>query len=141
MTISTRAENRASEITPRLLPIDAKIRPTSPRGIMPMPTASRRMSRSAPQPLIILPAMAAAIMRDFKTVDRTVLLSAASVPVRAVNAAANPPARPATTIELNCKYGDFDAVFIDGVGHFPQLERPEEFNSQLRAVLAELEEK
>jgi len=85
------------------------------------------------------PTMAAAIMRDFKTVDRMVLLSAAGVPVRAVNAAANPPARPATTIELNRKYGDFDAVFIDDVGHFLQLERPEQFNRQLRNVLAGLD--
>lgn len=85
------------------------------------------------------PTMAAATMRDFKTVDRTVLLSAAGVPVRAINAAANPPMRPATTIELNRKYGDFDAVFIEDVGHFLQLERPEQFNRQLRHVLAGLE--
>jgi pimeloyl-ACP methyl ester carboxylesterase len=67
--------------------------------------------------------------------------SAAGVPVRAINAEANPPMRPATTIELSRKYGDFDAVFIEDVGDFLQLERPAQFNTHLRNVLAELERK
>lgn len=85
--------------------------------------------------------MAAAIMRDQGNVDQKALLSSAGVPVRCINAAAGQPGPPATAIETNRKYADFDAVFIDGVGHFPQLERPEEFNRQLHAVVAELERK
>jgi glycine betaine/proline transport system substrate-binding protein len=41
ITISTIAEKRKSSITPSVLPIAANIRPTSPRGNMPNPTARR----------------------------------------------------------------------------------------------------
>jgi pimeloyl-ACP methyl ester carboxylesterase len=43
-----------------------------------------------------------------------------------------------TAIETNRKYADFDAVLMEGVGHYPQLERPEEFNRELLRVLEEL---
>ncbi len=35
-------------------------------------------------------------------------------------------------------YADFDAVRLQGVGHYPMLERPAEFNARLREVLAEM---
>ena len=85
--------------------------------------------------------MAAAIMRDQGNVNQKTLLSSASVPVRGINAAAGQPGPPATAIETNRQYADFDAVFIDGVGHFLQLENPEQFNRQLRKVLAGLEQR
>jgi pimeloyl-ACP methyl ester carboxylesterase len=43
-----------------------------------------------------------------------------------------------TEIETNRKYGDFDAILIDGVGHFMQLERPEAFNKELKVAIEEL---
>jgi pimeloyl-ACP methyl ester carboxylesterase len=46
--------------------------------------------------------------------------------------------QPVTEIEINRKYADFDAVLIEGVGHFLQLERPAEVNARLREVVAEL---
>lgn len=82
--------------------------------------------------------MAAAIMRDQANLDQKALLSAAGVPVRAINAAAGDPRPAATEIEKNKKYGDFDAVFIEGVGHFPHMEKPAEFNAKLRGILDEL---
>ena len=39
--------------------------------------------------------------------------------------------------DINKKYGDFDAVIMEGVGHFPMLEKPAEFNEKLRGVLKE----
>jgi pimeloyl-ACP methyl ester carboxylesterase len=77
------------------------------------------------------------LARDVANVDFTALLSAAGVPVRAINAAAMPPAVPQTDIEVNRRYADFDARIMEGVGHFLMLERPEEFNATLREVLAE----
>jgi pimeloyl-ACP methyl ester carboxylesterase len=42
-----------------------------------------------------------------------------------------------TVVETNKKYADFGAVAIDGVGHYPMLEKPDEFNRKLRDVLKE----
>jgi pimeloyl-ACP methyl ester carboxylesterase len=45
---------------------------------------------------------------------------------------------PATAVEANRTYGDFDAVLIDSVGHYLMLERPAAFNAALLDVLAAL---
>ncbi|MDJ0705664.1 MAG: hypothetical protein QNJ46_20555 [Leptolyngbyaceae cyanobacterium MO_188.B28] len=45
-----------------------------------------------------------------------------------MNATALPPLIPATAIAVNHKYGDFDATFVEGVGHYLMLEQPEQFN-------------
>jgi pimeloyl-ACP methyl ester carboxylesterase len=34
----------------------------------------------------------------------------------------------ADLIETNKKYGDYNAVIIEDVGHYPMLEKPDEFN-------------
>lgn len=54
------------------------------------------------------------------------------MPVRCIN-----PADGTTDVATNRKYGDFDAVFMDEVGHNPMLEKPAEFNQKLRDVLKE----
>jgi pimeloyl-ACP methyl ester carboxylesterase len=43
-----------------------------------------------------------------------------------------------TAVETQQKYADYKAVLVDGVGHFPMLEKPDEFNAKLREVLKEL---
>jgi pimeloyl-ACP methyl ester carboxylesterase len=40
-------------------------------------------------------------------------------------------------VRINTKYADFGAVTIEGVGHYPMLEKPDEFNRRLRDVLKE----
>jgi pimeloyl-ACP methyl ester carboxylesterase len=81
------------------------------------------------------PAIGIALLRDFMTWDHAATMSAAgAIPVRAINAATMP-----TEIDINRKYApDFDAVLIDGVGHFLFLERPEEFNAVLDGMIEEL---
>ena len=37
--------------------------------------------------------------------------------------------------EGNRTLADYDAVIIEGVGHYPMLERPDEFNLLLAAIL------
>lgn len=81
---------------------------------------------------------AIALMRDFGTIDFPALFSAAKVPIRAINAAPAGPMQPVTEVEINRKYSDFDAVLVEGVGHFLQLERPAEFNARLREAVAGL---
>lgn len=78
-----------------------------------------------------------ALMRAFPAWDPPGALGAAGVPIRCINAAPGEQGMP-TAVETNRKYADFDAVLMEGVGHYPQLERPEEFNRELLAVLEEL---
>jgi len=80
------------------------------------------------------PEVALALFGDFQNLDLPRMLSTAAVPVRCVNAA--PPNGPPTSVEANRKHGDFDAVTVEGAGHFLQLEKPEAFNARLREVLA-----
>jgi sigma-B regulation protein RsbQ len=84
------------------------------------------------------PKMALGLMRDLYRLDVKNLLKEAKVPVRCINAAA-PDVKFAvpTASEVNRKYADFKAVIMEGVGHFPMLERPAEFNRKLREVLQE----
>lgn len=78
------------------------------------------------------------LMRDFSRIDLPELLSNAGIAIRCINAAAEGRQGFPTEVEINRKYADFDAVLMPGVGHYPQLERPKEFNDMLLAVLAEL---
>ena len=55
-------------------------------------------------------------------------LSAVKVPVRCINAKPYSPSSFDTAIEANRNYADFDAVLMEGVGHYLMLEKPEEFN-------------
>jgi pimeloyl-ACP methyl ester carboxylesterase len=75
-----------------------------------------------------------ALMRSFGEIDMERWFSEAGVPIRAINAAAPTPTR----VETNRKYADFDAVLMEGVGHYPHMTRPEAFNPLLLAAVSEL---
>jgi pimeloyl-ACP methyl ester carboxylesterase len=64
-------------------------------------------------------------------------LKEARVPVRCINSAGGSKSFTPTAVETNKKYADFGAVTIEGVGHYPMLEKPDEFNRKLRDVLKE----
>jgi pimeloyl-ACP methyl ester carboxylesterase len=81
---------------------------------------------------------ALAIMRDYVNFDMKAALSAAKVPVRCLNVAPGEEGGLRTNVEGNRKFGDFDAVMLQDVGHFPMLEQPEKFNELLRTVLKAL---
>lgn len=68
-----------------------------------------------------------ALMKDFGEIDMPALFREAGVPIRAINAAAPMPTR----IETNRKYADYDAVLMEGVGHYPHMTRPDDFNPLL----------
>ncbi|MHC4697180.1 MAG: alpha/beta fold hydrolase [Planctomycetota bacterium] len=76
------------------------------------------------------------LLRAFNRFDSKSALAAAGVPVRAINAAD----AYRTAVEINRKYGDFDAVLMPDVGHFLMLEKPVEFNRHLRIIIDRLQE-
>jgi pimeloyl-ACP methyl ester carboxylesterase len=81
--------------------------------------------------------MALALMRDLTSLDVKPLLRDTKVPVRCINSAGGFQFFTPTSIEINKKYADFNAVLIEEVGHYPMLEKPGEFNQKLREVLKE----
>jgi pimeloyl-ACP methyl ester carboxylesterase len=82
------------------------------------------------------PVPAVALLRDYPGLDLARWMEAAGVPVRAIQS--GPPLSPVTKIGTNRKHGSYDASFMDGVGHYPMLERPAEFNRRLEAAVAEV---
>jgi pimeloyl-ACP methyl ester carboxylesterase len=83
------------------------------------------------------PKMAMGLMRDLSGLDQKKLLKEAGTRVRCINSAGGFQFFTPTAIEINKKYADYNAVTIDGVGHYPMLEKPAEFNAKLREVLRE----
>ncbi len=79
-----------------------------------------------------------ALLSDFGELDSSKFMSEAKVPIRCINAGHQSGSRFPTDVETNRKYCDYDAVLIEGVGHFPMLEKPVEFNARLRETLAKL---
>ncbi len=75
-----------------------------------------------------------ALFPTLRTYDQAKALAAVGVPVRAINGSLFP-----TAVEINRKHAPgFSAVILDGVGHYPQVERPAEFQSALRKIVGEL---
>jgi len=82
------------------------------------------------------PGPAIALLRDSPDLDLARWMEAAGVPVRAIQS--GPPLSPVTKIGVNRRHGNYDASFMDGVGHYPMLERPAEFNRRLEAAVGEV---
>jgi pimeloyl-ACP methyl ester carboxylesterase len=87
------------------------------------------------------PTMALGLMTDMTKLDETTLMSDAKVPIRCINAAPTFQFALPTEVETNKKYADFGAVIMDGVGHYPMLEKPDEFNRLLAEALREFARK
>ncbi len=81
--------------------------------------------------------MGIALMRDMFSLDQPALLKGSKVPVRCINSAGGFPFFTATATDINKKYADYNVVTIEDVGHYPMLEKPEEFNKKLKEVLKE----
>jgi pimeloyl-ACP methyl ester carboxylesterase len=81
--------------------------------------------------------MAVGLMRDMMPLDQSKLLKEAKVPVRCINSSGGFQFFTPTATDINKKYADYEVVVIDDVGHYPMLEKPEEFNKKLKDVLKE----
>ncbi|UCF69136.1 MAG: alpha/beta hydrolase [Acidobacteriota bacterium] len=81
------------------------------------------------------PSIAPDIVAAFVDYDPAAEFSAAQVPVRAILGEITP-----LDLEGNRELlADFDAIVMEGCGHYPMLERPEEFNQHLIAYVEELQ--
>lgn len=85
------------------------------------------------------PGSTIALFEDFPNLDLRKMFRDARVPIRAINAAPTRAGVMPTSLEHNRKYADFDVTLIDGVGHFLQLEKPQEVNSALKKFIAEMD--
>lgn len=75
-------------------------------------------------------------LQQFLDYDMRAALEAVDVPVRCINASQHP-----TDIDGNRAYHeDFDAVVVDGPGHFLMMETPEQFNAHLGLIVAGMSE-
>ncbi len=80
------------------------------------------------------PEIGVALMEQYSEYDALAAFQAVAVPIRCINAGLWP-----TNFEGNRRaHEDFDAVIIEGPGHFLMMETPEEFNLHLRQVLEEI---
>lgn len=74
------------------------------------------------------------ILKPLYKTDFRKIAEQVQIPVIAINSDASP-----TNLESNRKYlKNYDYVTITGVGHYPMLEKPEEFNIILEEVLKRL---
>ena len=78
--------------------------------------------------------VASGLMNSFADYDAAETLRACKVPVRCINASMSPTQTEASQAIA----ADFDAVTMEGVGHFLMLDAPDEFNRRLREVLSGL---
>ena len=80
------------------------------------------------------PAAFTALFETLRTYPEAEAMRAAGVPIWAINATTFP-----TAPETNRKYArSFDVVLMEGVGHYPQVERPREFQDHLRHAIESL---
>jgi pimeloyl-ACP methyl ester carboxylesterase len=77
------------------------------------------------------PRAAIALLETFRAYDQSAALRAAGVPVWAINSTGLP-----TALDVNRRHApSFQVVLMEGVGHYPQVERPAEFQAHLRRVV------
>jgi pimeloyl-ACP methyl ester carboxylesterase len=82
------------------------------------------------------PEVAVGSLREVFAYDLIAALPQVHAPIRAINADRYP-----TKTEVNRRYAPrFEAVVMEGLGHFPMLERPRDFNRLLRKAIDELTE-
>lgn len=80
------------------------------------------------------PELSIATLKPFYTTDIREAALKVKIPVRAINSDLTP-----TEMTVNKKYfSDFDFSILKGVGHYPMLENPAEFNAILEKILKEL---
>jgi pimeloyl-ACP methyl ester carboxylesterase len=77
------------------------------------------------------PEVVTALMETFSTYDNAKPAADAHVPIRCLNGDLYP-----TNVQANRKIvGDFDAVIFPHTGHYPMMEKPQQFNQRLEEIV------
>lgn len=71
------------------------------------------------------------LIQNLPKTDMPALMKRAHVPIRNINAVPYSRHSQRTNVEVNRKYADFEVIEMTGVGHFPMLEKPQDFNVKL----------
>jgi pimeloyl-ACP methyl ester carboxylesterase len=108
------------------------------RGMFPKKADANLVNWVAADMSCAIPQVGVSAIRNylglFLSGEAAALFEPLKIPVRAVNADLWP-----TDPEANRRHmASFEVTLMKGVGHFPMLERPEEFNGQLLKVIKEL---
>ncbi len=90
---------------------------------------------------------ALSLLRSYPQLDMAALVAGADVPIRCINAGADakdvPTDQvgrvPTTQVARNRRYGDFDARFLPGRGHYLMLTEPDAVTTAIRAWAGEFE--
>ncbi len=78
------------------------------------------------------PEVGVALMKNLFNHDLTAILKDMTIPIRLINADLYPTDEVANERHMQ----DFQLILMEGIGHFPQLEDPDRFNTVLRKVLS-----
>lgn len=106
------------------------------RRLFPRTADPELVARVASQVAARTPATAVAVIREVFAYDQAAGLSKVRAPIRAINGDWIP-----TSLDNNRRHHPrFDALVMKGVGHFPMLEAPEEFNRLLADAVSDLAE-
>ncbi|HEU5320891.1 MAG TPA: alpha/beta hydrolase, partial [Methylomirabilota bacterium] len=101
------------------------------RGMFPGEAERSVVERVVRQVQALSPEVGIPSLRGVAAFDIEAALAQVRQPIRCINAT-----RPPTNLEVNRRYApQFDAVLLEGVGHFPMLERPKEFNRLLERAI------
>lgn len=112
---------------------------TSVRGFMPVvvhpQTDPQVLTRITDQALQSDHKVLLSLWSEFNRVSFPDLMKNAGVPVRCVNAVPYNDKGMNTEVGINRKYGDYDVILMEGTGHYPMLEKPEEFTKRLKEAV------
>ena len=104
------------------------------RGLFPAGADTALVARVAGGMSSAPPDIAIPVFSGIYDYDLKAGIAAANVPIREINSDKYP-----TNLEGNRQIAkDFKVVVLKGAGHFPQLERPEEFDAALATIVAEV---
>ncbi len=105
-------------------------------GLLPKDASEATRSRVDAETCGNEPKAAIAIHEDFRSYSTAQALREAGVPVWAINSNQRP-----TAVDVNRKYSPtFQVILMDGVGHYPQVEQPAEFQAHLLFVVRALQQ-
>jgi pimeloyl-ACP methyl ester carboxylesterase len=105
-------------------------------GLLPKDAPEATRSRVGAETCGNEPKVAIAIHETFRSYSTSQALREAGVPVWAINSTQTP-----TLVDVNRKYSPtFQVILMDGVGHYPQVEKPEEFQAHLLFVVRALQQ-